>query len=69
MHGTRHLVSVFLNILLHYILIWVAFRLVPGIWRCVDSLWVFRTISATLHVWKPLPPSTAWERAMSWWQG
>jgi hypothetical protein len=27
------------------------------------------TFGATLHIWRPSPPSAAWGRAMPWWQG
>jgi hypothetical protein len=31
---------------------------------CLFSIFV-----ATLHIWRPSPPSATWGRAMPWWQG
>jgi hypothetical protein len=25
-------------------------------------------VAATLHIWRPSPPSATWGRAMPWWQ-
>jgi hypothetical protein len=30
---------------------------------------LFNIFAATLHIWRPLPPSATWGRAMPWWQG
>jgi hypothetical protein len=30
---------------------------------------LFNIFAATLHIWRPSPPSTTWGRAMPWWQG
>jgi hypothetical protein len=30
---------------------------------------LFNILAATLHIWRPSPPSSNWGRAMSWWQG
>jgi hypothetical protein len=30
---------------------------------------LFNTFAATLHIWRPSPPSATWGRAMPWWQG
>jgi len=27
------------------------------------------TFAATLHIWRPYPPSAGWGRAIPWWQG
>jgi hypothetical protein len=29
---------------------------------------VFNIFAATLHIWRPSPPSATWGRAMPWWQ-
>jgi hypothetical protein len=36
-------------------------------WAVCDFL--FNIFAATLHIWRPSPPSTAWGRTMPWWQG
>jgi hypothetical protein len=30
---------------------------------------LFSIFAATLHIWRPPPPSATWGRAMPWWQG
>jgi hypothetical protein len=30
---------------------------------------LFNILAATLHIWRPSPPSATWGRAMPWWQG
>jgi hypothetical protein len=30
---------------------------------------LFNIFAATLHIWRPSPPSATWGRAMPWWQG
>jgi hypothetical protein len=30
---------------------------------------LFNIFTATLHIWRPFPPSATWGRAMPWWQG
>jgi hypothetical protein len=30
---------------------------------------LFNIFPATLHIWRPSPPSATWGRAMPWWQG
>jgi hypothetical protein len=30
---------------------------------------LFSIIAATLHIWRPSPPSSTWGRALPWWQG
>jgi hypothetical protein len=30
---------------------------------------LFNIFTATLHIWRPSPPSATWGRAMPWWQG
>jgi hypothetical protein len=30
---------------------------------------LFSIFAATLHIWRPSPPSTTWGRTMPWWQG
>jgi hypothetical protein len=30
---------------------------------------LFNIFAATLHIWRPFPPSATWGRAMPWWQG
>jgi hypothetical protein len=30
---------------------------------------LFNIFAATLHIWRLLPPSASWGRAMPWWQG
>jgi hypothetical protein len=30
---------------------------------------LFNIFAATLHTWRPSPPSATWGRAMPWWQG
>jgi hypothetical protein len=29
----------------------------------------FHIFAATLHIWRPSPPSATWGRAVPWWQG
>jgi len=31
--------------------------------------WLFNIFVATLHMWRPSPPSATRWRAMPWWQG
>jgi hypothetical protein len=31
--------------------------------------YLFNIFAATLHIWRPSPPSATWGRAMPWWQG
>jgi hypothetical protein len=30
---------------------------------------LFNIFAATIHTWRPSPPSATWGRAMPWWQG
>jgi hypothetical protein len=30
---------------------------------------LFNIFAATLHIWRPSPPSATWRHAMVWWQG
>jgi hypothetical protein len=30
---------------------------------------IFTIFAATLHIWRPSPPSATWGHAMPWWQG
>jgi hypothetical protein len=30
---------------------------------------LFNIFAATLHIWRPFPPSATWGRAMPWWHG
>jgi hypothetical protein len=29
---------------------------------------LFNIFAATLHIWRPSPPSATWGRAVPWWQ-
>jgi hypothetical protein len=31
--------------------------------------YLFNIYAATLHIWRPSPPSATWGRAMTWWKG
>jgi hypothetical protein len=37
-------------------------------WSAVRDC-LFNIFAATLHIWRPSPPSATWGRAMPWWQG
>jgi hypothetical protein len=30
---------------------------------------LFNVFAATVHIWRPTPPSATWGRAMLWWKG